>query len=212
MTPIAGSVDLATVMTNLSQQRPVFHSEADFQFALAQAIAAADSSIQVRLEVRQPAERAEYVDIVCRTKERRTLIELKYATASWRGEDGQGEHFQLKNHAAYDLARRYFIHDVHRLERFTEPASNTDGLAVMLTNVPGLWNPPAGRVTRDADFRIHEGRTLAGHLQWANGSAPRFDQDLAGTYTAEWHDYWRFEGANGLFRWLAFSVRSRPAS
>ncbi|MDF9717245.1 hypothetical protein [Nocardioides sp. ChNu-99] len=208
MTRIAGVVDLATVMTNLSQQRPVFHSEADFQFALAQAVAAADSSIEVRLEVRQPAERAEYVDIVCQGPQRRTFIELKYATASWLGEDGRGEQFQLKNHAAYDLARRYFIHDVHRLERFTEAVPDADGVALMLTNEPGLWNPPTGRVTRDTNFRVHEGRTLTGHLAWGSGDTPRYDQNLTGTYAVNWHDYSELDGGRGLFRWLALPVGS----
>lgn len=207
VTSIAGAVDLSTVLADLSSRRPVFHSEADLQFALAQAIAAADPDIQVRLEVRQPGDRAEYVDLVCAKSVRRTLIELKYATTGWVGKDPSGERFQVKHHAAYDLARRYFIHDVSRLERFTSEVDSDDGIALMLTNEPGLWNPRVGRrITRDAQFRIHEGRVLEGKLRWGNGGSSQFDQKLTGSYPAVWRDYSNLEGPRGQFRWLALPV------
>lgn len=205
---IAGTLDLVDVMATLAARRPVFHSEADFQFAFVQAIAAADPGIEVRLEVRQAADRAEYVDLACWTTQQRTLIEFKYATAGWTGTDPSGEQFHVKHHAAYDLARRYFIHDIHRLERFTADQPGSNGIAIMLTNEPALWTPPSGRPTRDSNFRIHQDRTLTGHLVWGNGDAPRYDQHLTGTYTAQWHDYSHLDGPKGHFRWLAIPVDS----
>jgi len=53
MPNIAGVLDLTTVTATLSDRRAVFHSEADFQFAIVQAITAAAPTGQVRLEVRQ---------------------------------------------------------------------------------------------------------------------------------------------------------------
>lgn len=165
---IAGVLCLADLMASLSARRPVFHSEADFQFAFAQAVTAADPDIQVRLEVRQKAKRAEYVDLACWTERQRTLIEFKYATAGWVGTDPHGEDFYLRNHAAYDLTRRDFIHDIHRLERFTTEQPGTDGLAILLTNERSLWENTGRPVARDMNFRIHDGRTLAGHLVWGH--------------------------------------------
>lgn len=202
---IAGALDLDTVMAALSTRRPVFHSEADFQFAFAQAVAAADPNVQVRLEVRLAAERAEYVDLVCWTPQQRTLIEFKYATAGWQGADPSGEQFNVRNHAAYDLARRYFAHDIHRLEQFTAGQPNTDGLAIMLSNEPGLWEDRGRADSRDRNFRIHQGRTLTGDLVWGAGGT-RYDQPLSGTYQLAWHDYSTSKPGKGRFRWLAVPV------
>lgn len=206
MPDIAGTLDLTTVMEALSVRRPVFHSEADFQFAFAQAVAAADPSVEVRLEVRQAADKAEYVDLACWTPHQRTLIEFKYATAGWFGSDPSGERFYVRNHAAYDLARRYYIHDIKRLEQFTATASDTDGIAIMLTNEPSLWADTGRTGARDTNFRIHQGRTLTRHLRWGTGDTPEFDQHLHGTYTAHWHDYSHLDGPKGRFRWLEMSV------
>jgi hypothetical protein len=195
-------------MTSLSARRPVFHSEADFQFAFAQAVKEAAPEIEVRLEVRQSVERAEYVDLACSSARQRTLIELKYPTAGWIGTDGNGEAYVVRNHAAHDLARRYFIHDIRRLERFTSDQASTDGIAIMLTNEHNLWSPPGSRTTRDINFRIHDGRTLAGGLVWGTGDTPRYDQRLSGSYTARWSDYSTVDGPSGRFRWLAFGISS----
>lgn len=202
---IAGTLDLSKVMKGLAADRPVFHSEADFQFAFAQAIEAADPGIKVRLEVRQTRDRAEYVDLACWTSQQRTLIEFKYATAGWTGVDPHGEYYIVRHHAAYDLARRLFIHDIHRLEQFTTEQPGTNGLAIMLTNEPGLWTDAGHRASRDTNFRIHEGRTLTGHLEWGNGGT-RYDQTLTGTYPIKWQDYSHLDGDKGLFRWTAVSV------
>ena len=52
-------------MTHLAAQRPVFHSEADFQFAFAQAAADLDAFIRIRLAVPKRAARNTFVDSVC---------------------------------------------------------------------------------------------------------------------------------------------------
>ena len=208
------SLDLTRVMAHLCERRPVFHSEADFQFAFAQSAVDLHPAADVRLEARPAPPRAEYVDLVCAMAGRRTFIELKYPTAGWEGTDVRGEHFALRHHSAYDLARRYFIHDVARLERFVVEEPGSDGVAILLTNEPSLWSEPGPRGTRDVNFRIHEGNTLSGDLVWGKGDATRFDQHLRGTYTARWVDYSNLGGPKGRFRWLAFTVpsSSRPTT
>lgn len=201
---LAGTLPVRAVMADLADRRPVFHSEADFQFAFAQAVVCADPGIEVRLEVRQPFGKAEYVDLVCQTQQRRTLVELKYPTALWTGADPSGEQYTVRNHAAYDLARRYFIHDIARLEKFVDATPNTDGVAILLTNEPSLWTA-SSRATRYANFRIHEGQTLTGRLVWGTGGTP-YDEDLRGSYLTSWSDYFGLEGPRGTFRYLALTV------
>lgn len=129
MTDIVGRLRAADVMAELADVRPVFHSEADFQFALARVIERLAPDVDVRLEVpfRTAATRgrSKYVDLVCRAPGVVTAVELKYFTRAWAGTDGiSDELFELRNHAATDLARLYFVSDLVRLEDFC-----ADGLA-----------------------------------------------------------------------------------
>jgi hypothetical protein len=61
MTLIAGTVTLDVVIQRLADERPVFHSEADFEHAFGQVLHDLDPAPKIRLEVRQ--ENAEYLDL-----------------------------------------------------------------------------------------------------------------------------------------------------
>lgn len=204
---VAGGLPLADIMAELARARRVFHSEADFQFAFSQTVSRLDPSIGLRLEVRQPGDAREAVDLVCRG-ELVTYVEFKYFTARWTGNDPQtGEEFHVREHAATDLARLNFIHDVRRLERFVDAGRADDGVALLLTNVPGLWKLPGRRRTNDQAFRLHEGAELAGPLVWAGNPDSPYTHNLRGSYAAAWRDYAPpLEGPNGMLRWLAWSV------
>lgn len=215
MTMIAGGPTVADVMAKLAAVRPVFHSEADFQHAFGQALHGLASSSRVRLETpqgRSPQGRAEYLDLLCFGAHGRTAIEFKYFTAPWTGTvsagDGLVEPFKLKNHAAIDLARRNYVFDIERLERFCTAQPGTNGVAIVLSNARGLWSPPdAAPATRDRDFRIHDGVVLSGTLMWAGGDYPGNTRDLSGSYPMGWQPYSELPGANGEFRWLAVDIR-----
>lgn len=196
-------------MDELRAERVLFHSEADFQHSFAWAVHRLDRTIQVRLEVRQ--DQAEYLDLLCRGPHGRTAIEFKYFTARWDGADpGTGEEFHLRGHAATDLARRNFVFDIARLERFCRlGAVPTNGLAILLTNDRGLWDqPPGNRPTRDQEFRIDDGRRLTGTLRWGTEGSyfPPNQRDLTGDYLLSWRDYADLPGRNGRFRWLGVPV------
>lgn len=208
---IAGAVELSAVMDKLRAVRPVFHSEADFQHAFAWVLHEFDGSIQVRLEVGQ--EDRKELDLLCMGADSWTAVEFKYFTAAWQGSaPGNAEVFRLRNHAARDLARLGFVSDIARLERFCGSSRiPMNGLAIMLTNDRALWSPPSTpRPSRDEEFRIHEGRTLAGTLRWGNGDYPANQRDLAGKYQLAWQSYSTLPGKNGEFRWLAVCVASDP--
>jgi hypothetical protein len=211
VTLLAGRLPFSDVLWHLAARRPVFHSEADFQFAFAQSVAALDDSIDIRLEVPQRGTRRTYVDLVCRGRQEVSLIEFKYVTRSWAGTDGRTEErFELRSHEALDLARLYFVHDVTRLEAWVAQQQSTNGFAVLLTNDNRLWEHPSpGRVTRDQQFRLHEGLTLSGPLTWGTPEHPyeANNHDLRGTYVAKWQDYSRRDSVpGGAFRWLGWAT------
>ena len=142
----------------------------------------------------------------------RLAIELKYFNKRLKLNCG-GETFDLKEHAASDLARKHFILDVQRIERVmaAKEVPVNLGIAVVLTNDPRLWDPQrANRRTNDVEFRIHEGRHIAGELIWRKGDLPYEGEApvrLNGAYDMRWQGYWDFaEKENGKFRYLAVSV------
>ncbi len=197
MTEIACNVGVAAAMEEVARTRPVFHSEADFQFAFAQAVRTLDPDIQIRLELPlrqvEGLKGSQYLDLMCRRPDARTAVELKYFTRAWTGTDGvTGEEFLLRHHAATDLARRNFVFDVARLEQFCRAGLAENGVAIMLTNDPTLWQPSRRRLSNDREFHIHEGQTLTGTLRWAKNLYPDNTRTLTGTYrligrsTAAW--------------------------
>ncbi|MEU7871268.1 hypothetical protein [Dactylosporangium sp. NPDC049140] len=212
MQKIAGTVDLAAVMSVLGKTRPVFHSEADFQHAFAQVVQQTDAAVGARLEV--PQGNREYLDLLCRSAIGRKAIEFKYFTAAWNGMcEPNEEVFRLRTQAAADVARHSFVHDIVRLERFCREApAPMSGIAIMLTNDRTLWSKPTRGGTRDAAFRIHEGRQLVGTLRW--GVGPDYhvpnERTLAGSYQIRWHDYSNLPGTNGRFRWVALETALQP--
>jgi hypothetical protein len=210
-TMLAGRVQLDAVMAQLTEHRPVFHSEADFQFAFAQTLATLDQSIDVRLEVPYRAERRTYVDLRCAADDHTTLVEFKYITRTWAGSAGpRGEEFELRGHEALDLARLHFIHDVYRLEGWTSTHPNTNGVAILLTNDNRLWEPPrTAKLTRDHAYRVHQGQTITGELAWGTAERPYAanNRTIRGTYGADWRSYSNLDDRpGGELRWLAWQV------
>ncbi|WP_405991228.1 hypothetical protein [Streptomyces sp. NBC_00986] len=210
---VAGRVSLGDVMAQLGRNRPVFHSEADLQHSFARALWELSSDVHSRLEVPQWAgDSTEHLDLLCIGPSARTAIEFKYFTRRWTGTVGTpAEAYTLKEHAAADLARLHFVRDIARLERFCR-RSDQNGLAIMLTNDASLWTPSGvGRgQTRDQEFRIHQGRELAGTLLWAEGAYKPNMCTLRGAYPLDWQPYSELDGAGGEFRYLAVSVGPPP--
>lgn len=206
---IAGQVPLADVMDRLRRSRPILHSEADLHFGFALALREITQDVHCRFGVLQPGATREYVDLLCIGLHGHTVVEFKYFTRAWTGAVGPpAETYVLKEHGARDLARRGFISDITRLERFCEDGSR-DGLALLLTNEPMLWTAPASnaRRTRDFAFRIHQGQNLHGTLLWADGNYADGTQILRGRYEMRWHAYSLDAAAWGEFRYVTAQVK-----
>lgn len=203
------------VMTALAASRPIFHSEADFQFALAQQIETLMSNCGIRLERPFSFDGANrYLDLWLRTPG--IAIELKYRTRCFSIEH-EGECFSLKNHSAHDHGRYDFIEDIRRIEQIVNDRRTvgrrgpTQGYAVLLTNDHLYWKE-GRKGTFDEAFRIHEGRTLKCTMAWSKraskGTTKKREQplSLSGSYELHWEDYREHPGKNGAFRYLAVEV------
>ncbi len=209
-------IDLANVMQQLALTRPIFHSEADFQHALAWQLQTQCPDARIRLEYRPfPNERV-YMDIWYETDDESTGIELKYPTKRLSTMVGR-ERFEVAEHGAQDLTRYDIVKDIVRIERVMDALPNATGAAIVLTNDPLFWYAsPRAFPTIDHAFRIHEGRRLEGSCAWAEAAGTGTTKgrtarlDLRGSYTANWQDYWDTKEKWGNFRFAIFQPELDP--
>ena len=101
------------IMAKLSNQRPIFHSEGDFQHAFAWLVHTTMPDYQVRLEYRPNPDERRYLDMWINNI--RLAIELKYRTRNVVLQHA-GERYTLLRQGAHDLGRYDFLKDVQRLE------------------------------------------------------------------------------------------------
>jgi hypothetical protein len=162
-------LDLNQILRTLAEKRPVFHSEADFQHALAWEIRTANPGASIRLElpVRLDTGRTIHLDLLVQCHQQRYAIELKYKRAAMTAEI-RGEKFSLSNHGAQDVGRYDFVRDVVRLERYVISVQNSIGYAIFLSNDSLYWNEPRPDIT-SVQFSIHEDRELHSNaeMHWA---------------------------------------------
>ena len=211
------TIDIITIMEGLSRQRPIFHSEADFQHALAWRIHESIPGAEVRLEYKPFPDERVYLDLWI--PKIRIALELKYLTRKLVA-DWSGESFTLRNQAAQDLSRYDFLKDVQRLERVVSlPDLATMGLAVCLTNDSAYWKAPMREDTIDAAFRLHEGRTAKGELRWLERAAAGTTKGreapikLRTPYKMAWRDFSEVGAGNyRRFRYLVLEVRASKMS
>lgn len=205
--------DINSLMHNLTSQRPLFHSEADFQHALTWEIHHADPTIQFRLEYPYDTDNSRWhLDLWLVRGDEWCAIELKYYTKKL---DALliDESYRLRDHNADDLVRYSFCKDIERLET-NDRSTNSISYAILLTNSPRLWMPPKrSRDTNDEAFLLHEGRVLQRTLEWSpNASAgTRKGREepiqLNGCYDLTWYDYSALENVkNGEFRYLVAEI------
>lgn len=202
----------AAVLASLARHRPVFHSEADFQFAFAWEAKTLHPGLAVRLETHpEPNVRLDLELIEPETRGG-VAVELKYMTRLWAGHHG-AESFALRNHGASDLRAYDVVKDIQRVERFIEHRPGWTGLVIALTNEPAYWRTPThGRATNADAFRLHEGNLLTGERRWGpntGGTAKGREALLAlrGAYRLQWADFSRLDAsAAGTFRVLVVPI------
>ncbi len=208
-------INISQVLTSLASQRPVFHSEADFQHAFAWEIHRQLPAASIRLEFPlQLQGNSIHLDIWATQKKLALAVELKYKTRALSVRVGD-EKFTLTDQSAQDLGRYDFMKDTQRLEKIVaRPSPNTVGYAILLTNDSAYWARSRNSQTVDADFRIEEGRIVHGELKWGAGASEGTKRGrekplrLSGHYNTTWVDYSRpSTGSYGTFRYTAVEVR-----
>ena len=205
-------VDALGAMDRLSATRPIFHSEADFQHALAWQIQVEHPTARIRLETRPS--RGIHLDGLVEVGRNRVAIELKYLAARFEGIVG-GEQFDLPNQGAHVISRHDVVKDVMRVEQFIASGIADSGWVIALTNDGGYWRPGSKQVPIDAMFRLHEGSEIAGSMHWSvlagAGTTRGRDQPLVleNLYSCGWRDYSSVSASNGrqvALRYLPFEI------
>lgn len=211
-------LDINNLMKNLARDRPVFHSEADFQHALAWCLHDTVRDGEVRLEFKPFPDEPMYLDIWLPGIG--VGVELKYKTRQLNLRR-KGESFDLRDHFAHDISRYDFVKDIQRLEQLRRLPNARVGYAVLLTNDSSYWKRSLRHDTVDAAFRLHEGRTIRGEMAWSerasSGTTKKRESTirLNGSYDLHWQNYAdTTDGDHRRFRYLAVetSYSSRPAS
>lgn len=204
---VAGRVNLEETLAALAKRRRVFHSERDFQVALAWQVQIAGPDLNVYLETR-PAEGV-HLDLAIESAdhEHYTAIELKYFTRRWLGRVG-GQLFDLKAHGAHDLGGWGVVKDVKRVEEFVQSRQGSNGAVIAVTNDPKYWTPTPLSTANDTAFRLGEGTVLEGLRRWLRPPADAKNGasfNLEGSYDLRWSDYSRFE-PDGHLRQLVIEI------
>lgn len=207
------TLDMHALMADLARGRSVFHSEADFQHALAWELHRQFPDASVRLEKPLPVNGSvAHVDILVQLGPATLAVELKYKTRRLAVE-AAGEPYSLRNHSAQDLGRYDFAKDIGRLEDIIAAYPDARGYAVFLTNEAAYWSKATAADTVDAAFRMHEGRVLSGELAWgsrASAGTMRTREKpirLRSSYKLEWRTFSTLAAGSGsTFRYLAVPV------
>lgn len=204
-------LSISEVLAALAEQRPIFHSEADFQHAIAWAIHERLPGASVRLECPVKVStltKPLHVDIWIEQDGDVLAIELKYKTRALQVLVGN-EQYALRSQSAQDIGRYDFIKDIERVENIVaDHAPYATGYVILLTNDPSYWTQPRNDDTVDARFRLHEGSNLHSSLEWGPGASEGTKRGrenpllLSNSYVLQWEDY--SQVADGIYGWLRY--------
>lgn len=207
-------LDINLIIEKLKEKRPIFVSEADFQFTMAWVIQKLYPNALIRLEY-CPADfdTSMHIDILVIVNGRWIPIELKYKTKRCIKEFNK-EKFILKNHGAIDCGCYDYLKDIARIEKVK---SNTslfeEGYAIMLTNDMSYVSS-----TKDTafykNFSLENDSIKTGAIKWLDGvgvgttKGRTEDILLSGNYQLCWQDYSKLDNTNtGRFKLLISKVQ-----
>src|SRR4051812_9078581 len=106
---------VARAMASLADRRPLFHSEADFQHALAWELQLQDPAARIRLERRMSTTPRVELDLILESGGSALAVELKYPRAGLKIQVDD-EDYDLRLGAA-DVDSYGAVKDIWRLER-----------------------------------------------------------------------------------------------
>lgn len=203
--------DLPHALKRLASTRSVFHSEPDFQHALAWSIHEVHPDAGIRLEIPFASPTGE-LDLLVVLGRDRIGIELKYVRAA-HSCTVDGECFKLPK-SPLPPSRYGFWSDLSRVEEWVTTGQLTRGFAIALSNCQDCWGSPTRLTTQEA-IRFHDGLAVNGAL--ALDARPRSTREfppvtLRGSYRCEWRDFSvAGDGHASTFRYLLLEAKSAPA-
>lgn len=202
------------ILKELSEKRPIFYSEADFQFSLAMEIRRKFNSLRLEWPFEESIDN-QYLDILIIGDDSYIPIELKYKTKriSERAIPIKGELYHLKDQGAQDISRYHFLKDIQRVEILKGKNNKIKkGFVIFLTNDEAFWEPKKKENSIDKEFLIHN-RKIPGNipLKWNGGSSgtttSRPPLILNRDYTFKWEHYSNIEtNLNHEFKYLLVEI------
>jgi len=186
-------MDMHTVMQKLSEKRPIFRLEPEFQLALAHEIHSLYPLAKVGLEG-QPLDlngqlllekQGQSIDIFFWLENHLYIIELKYRTEEL-STTVEGEEFYLKKDGEKNNARDGFYKDISRIEKAARYRNFKEGYAIFLTNAPHYWDK------KEDGFSLHEGAKIKGTHKWLSsntGLSQRKEIIFNKDYSVKWEKY-----------------------
>lgn len=194
-------MDIHRVLKKLAGYRPIFHSEADFQYSFALTIKEMHPTAAVRLEYpirlitgKKQDNRA--LDIWIQNM--KTAIELKYPNRKLAS-SVNSEAFYLKTSRIHNY-RYFFVEDLSRIEDLVHEHNIERGYAIVVTNNRSMWSRGRGA---SEEFSLVD--TLEGRLTWHGTRSPKKTPiDLQGKYRMDWKEY--SNPNNQRFRYLVLEV------
>lgn len=213
--------NLEKCLLSLAEKRPVFHSEADFQFSLAWEIQQQYQEAEIRLECPFAFETDDnrYIDIVVCYNDEVIPIELKYKTKEvhilWRD-----ELYDLKKHMGQSKVRYDCLKDIQRIENFSTNNDSSHykflkGYIIWLTNDKSYWESECA-TRKCQEFSIKEGAIKSGEMNWCENPAlgtikgRKEAINLTGEYKIEWKRYKNLEDGctrNCDFRYVILEIK-----
>ncbi|MFS0900014.1 hypothetical protein [Mycolicibacterium litorale] len=187
------SQHIAEWMSELAKTRPLFHSEADFQLALAMLMTrhgVRGVRLERRIRVEAPLRSKQFltVDILAVVDDQRVGLELKYPRRTYTGtviSDGDPEDYFLRAGAS-DIEAADFWHDAERIELLLAEGIIEAGASIILSNVP-YWLPATLTKTVGRAFALCENRSVERTtLEWAG---KQYSEPVC--LTAQYHCRWR---------------------
>lgn len=206
-------LDIHEIMRQLSQWRPIFHSEADFQFSLAWIIKEKYPDCEIRLEFVPEFNLNLHLDILVILDGKWIPIELKYTTKKCI-KNIKDEIYVLKEQGAKDLGCYNYLKDIMRIEQFRDRADKfIEGYTIKITSEMTYLKESKKADCIYADFSIAEGSIKTGLMNWASntGSGTKKAAEnpilLSGVYPIHWKNYSKIDDSNsGTFMYLVNTI------
>ena len=155
-------LDIDKIMYQLSRWRPIFHSEADFQFSLAWMIKEQYPNCDIRLEFVPEFNPNLHLDILVILDGKWIPIELKYTTRKCI-KTINDEVYVLKEQGAKDQGCYNYLKDIMRIEEFRDKSDKfIEGYTIKITSEISYLKPPTKVNCTYAEFSIEEGSIKTG--------------------------------------------------